>query len=363
MSRVSEYAFVNAKLRARIGEMHLSSYLSDMIKASTLNEAIALLKDTDYSALVSVYSRTGDLQAVELALLEESIKNFKSIISLLKGKERNLITVLLEKEEIDNIKNAIRLWYSSSVRNHQISYRANYIYKKTIVHDVDYTALINSRDYEDVKKAFAKTIYSEVFDSYDIEKISRSGIFSLEISLDHLWFKRLFSALSELKGLDRNISETIYTVDVDLKNILLIVRYLLYHHLSADELKDVIIPYGHIYKEIESRNVLDRDDSLNQIRHIVESCYPKVYDDLKDLREDDDVTTRDETARHILLIEEYLSRARRKEFLKILTGRPFNIGIVLSYFFLYRDEMRTLRSIMSAKFYKWDESRIREAVL
>ena len=112
------------------------------------------------------------------------------------------------------------------------------------------------------------------------------------------------------------------------------------------------------------RNILDKADNLDDIRAVVGHYYPSVMADLKDIRKnDDELTTADENASHILMIEDYLAGTRKKEFLKILSGRPFNIGIALSYFFLYKDEDRMIRSILSAKFYKWDEARIREAVL
>ena len=112
------------------------------------------------------------------------------------------------------------------------------------------------------------------------------------------------------------------------------------------------------------RNILDKADNLDAIRAVVGHHYPSVLADLKDIRKnDDELTTADENASHILMIEDYLAGTRKKEFLKILSGRPFNIGIALSYFFLYKDEDRMIRSILSAKFYKWDEARIREAVL
>ena len=364
MSKVSEYAFINAKLRARIGEIHSTNLLSDMIKAPTLNEAISVLKDTRYSSLVSVYAETGDLQAVELALMECEISTYRDVISYLKGKERELITVLLEKVEMENIKNALRLWYSSVIRSHQITYRSSYISKEVIVHPVDYNAIINSRDYEGVKAAFSGTIYEPVFASSSLDDIRRDGLFSLEISLDHLWFKRLFEAIASLNGEDRSVSEAIYLVDADLKNILLYIRYSLYHHLSSAQLKAVMIPYGHVYEAVMRKRLLERPDSLDEMRAVVGRYYPSVMKDLRDIRKyDDDMTSADENAEHIVLIEQYLAETRKKEFLKILTGRPFNIGIALSYFFLYKDENRMIRSIMSAKFYKWDETRIREAVL
>ncbi len=364
MGKVSEYAFVNAKLRARIGEMNTSTISSDMIKAPTLNEAISVLKDTKYSSLVSVYSETGDLQAVELALMEYEIEDFRNVISYLKGNEKYLIETLLSKAEEENIKNALRLWYSSAVRNHQIAYRANYIYKKDIVNHIDYNALINSSGWDGVVASFKDSIYYDLISSISFDEIRANGLFDLEIKLDHLYFRNLFSSIGKLKGEDRKVSEDIYYVDVDLKNILLFVRYSFYHHLSQSELKAVVIPYGKVYEGLMAKKSFDKIDSIEDVRSVASRHYKALMQDLGDIRKnDDDMTGNDENAEHIVRIEEYLGQTRKKEFLKILSQKPFNVGTILSYFFLLRDEEQRIRSIMSAKFYKWDEERIRGAVL
>ena len=195
MGKVNDYAFINAKLRARLGQMKESHLFDDMIKASSLSEAMALLKDTRHSSLSSVYEATGDLEQVELSLLEEEISTYREICSYLKGEARKVVEVLLEKTECENLKNAFRLWYSMKVRNHSMTYRASYIYKGEIVHKIDYDRIINSRTYDDVLSALLKTPYYDVFRKFTIEDLSESGLFFLEIALDHLFFDHLFRAL------------------------------------------------------------------------------------------------------------------------------------------------------------------------
>jgi len=42
----------------------------------------------------------------------------------------------------------------------------------------------------------------------------------------------------------------------------------------------------------------------------------------------------------------------------MLSGYPFTVGIVLAYFVLKRNEMRKVRSILNAKYYKLSEERL-----
>ncbi len=363
MSRVSDYAFVNAKLRARIGIMHDRTLFDEMLKSPSLTEAVAKLDGTRHSRLAEVYRKTGDLQQVELALLEEEIACYREVEGYLPSVPAAFLSVLLEKVEIDNVKNAIRLWYSDAVRHHAISYRASYIYRKIIVHQIDYDAVINASTYPDLLSAFAGTPYHDVLSSFSLERIAENGLFPLEIALDHMWFRHLEKGVSELSGRDRKIAEHIYSVDVDLKNILMLTRYRYSYHLSAAEMKAVMIPMGYIAEEARKTGALDSDDPMALMKDIVQRHYPQISEEIARIRRTaDDLTTLDENNREIVLIEEYLSERRKKEYTKILAGDPFTIGVVLSYFFLRSSEDAVIRAILSGKFYQWSEEKIREGL-
>ena len=145
MSTFSNYDFVNAKLRARMGIMRDSSLFDEMIKSPSLTEAFAKLEGTYHSDLLEVYRNTGDLEQVELRMLEDEIALYREVEGYLPAVPAAFISVLLEKIEVDNIKNVIRLWYSDVIRHHIISYRSAYLYKKTIVHSIDYDKAVNAR--------------------------------------------------------------------------------------------------------------------------------------------------------------------------------------------------------------------------
>ena len=363
MSRVSDYAFVNAKLRARIGIMYSSHLTDEMIKAPTLVEAVAKLDGTRFSHIAEVYRSTGDLQQAELSMLLEEIAVYREIAGYLPSRPSGFLTVLLEKAEMDNLKNAIRLWYSEVVRHHHISFRSSYVCRTLIVHRIDYDRIMNAQSYQEMIQAFSGTPYEEIFSRFSLDSLTEKGLFPLEIALDHLWFRHLEQALGHLSGEDRKIAEDIYGVDVDLKNILMLSRYSYYHHLPASELQEVIIPMGRIAGEARRKSVIASDDPMRMMKGIVARHYPQIIEEIDSIRRSaDDLTALAENADQIVRIEAYLARTRKKEYMKLLAGNPFTIGVVLAYFFLYKQEDSLVSAILSAKNYKWGEEKIREAL-
>jgi len=72
-SPLRRYAFINAKLRARISKLIPENTFQRMIKSHSLEEALVILKDTPYSILEEIYQKTGDLKLGELELLKAEI--------------------------------------------------------------------------------------------------------------------------------------------------------------------------------------------------------------------------------------------------------------------------------------------------
>ncbi len=354
MGKVADYGYVIAKLRARIGLMQDSGTIDNMIKAPSLAESVNVLANTRHSKIVEVYSATGDLQQVELHLFSEEVENYKSIAKMLPESASTFLSVLLEKLEIENLKSALRLWYSEAIRHHSIRYRATYLYKENIVYPIKWDGIINAPSYDDVLKAVKDTPYFDILSAFSYQTISSNGLFDLEIALDQHYYRVLFKSVSKLPKSDREISEKLYMVDVDLKNILLLIRYGYYHDLPKEEISKVIIPFGAIYEELDKSKHLQSDDAIVYIKRIVSHKYPELVQEIEDIRRsNDDLTTKSENARQILLIENYLGQMRKKEYTHMLVGDAFSIGIVLAYFFLEGHVDSMIRAILSANSYKW----------
>lgn len=359
MDRVSRYSYINAKLKAKLGVMRSSGLIEAMIKAPNLTEAIGLTAGTQYDSLSTVYEQSGDLQAVELELFSREIALQEFIIRSLDERTASFVSVLLKKTERENIKNAVRLWYSANILNHRISYRAAYIYKDRIVNDIDWIRIINALSFDDVKAVFRDTSYYPVFQPWTDQRLANEGLFDFELELDHSWYDELFAAVSHLDKADREVAVKVYLVDVDLKNILNLIRYGYYHSFVSDKLPAVFIPHGSLYSVLEPR-IEKGQLSFSDARSLIERRYPAVGSLLGqlDLRTQQSVS-HDELAYGTLAVENYLASRRKKEFTSILTGDPFTIGTILSYIYLCKSEDDRIKLILSAKYYGWSEEQIR----
>lgn len=362
MDTVTRYGYVNAKLRARIGVMQESSFFEKMLKAPSLFEAVSVLKGTRYSKGADSYEKTGDLQQVELALFQDEIETHNDIKKILDSKLYPFMSVLVQKLEIENIKSALRLWYSASVRQHPISYRSGYLYQRTIVYPVDYSLIINAQSYSDVVKAFEQTPYSVLFKDWSFERFSKDGLFYFEMALDQLWYESLYREINKLNKTDKEVSLSIYNVDVDLKNLLMVIRYGLFHSMPSSVINKTLLPYGTLYSKFKLA-LTKEGDPVELVKPIVKKYYPSVGKMVDELLEKKSEVNQVELAGETLKIENYLAQSRKTAFTKILSGDPFSIGILLSYFFMYKQEVAMIKAILSAKYYKMDESEIREELL
>ncbi|MPL95555.1 hypothetical protein SDC9_41727 [bioreactor metagenome] len=108
MSRnpVTVYGFINAKLRAKIGLMRQDRLSESLLKAASLVEAVGVLRDSRYHDVAQAYDQTGDLQQMELVLLQKEIEMYREVQKYLEGSPSDFVRQLLGKIEVDNLKTA-----------------------------------------------------------------------------------------------------------------------------------------------------------------------------------------------------------------------------------------------------------------
>ncbi|NLZ77801.1 MAG: V-type ATPase subunit [Spirochaetales bacterium] len=351
MSSVDTYGFINAKMRARLGKAREEAVTEALLRAPTLVDAIAALRPTRYAALARSYDQSGDIQAIELVLLKMEIALHREISGYLDGAEGRFIAELLGKIEIDNLKNTIRLWYSSIIHRRPIRHRSEYLFKEEILHPVDWTALINALSWDGVVQATENTPCHSILLEHAEESLREDGLFHLESRLDRLWYEEIRRATSLLKKPDREKALELLDQEIDLKNLLILVRYGWHHRLEAKELFSLLLPWGEVFESREAGLYIETPKENRSANELLSRFLP------------DEQRIGDHSAiEEVLRIEELLARNRRRAYRRLLGGDPFNIGVALAYFFLNKEESRRIKAILNGKYYGFDEGYIRGVI-
>ncbi len=358
-SAVKRYGFINAKLRARISRILPDDFRENLIQASSLEEVFQILEDSDFSELSRVYDRTGDLQAVEAELFHSQIDQYTGIMKHTEDEVAGFVRALTVKLEIENLKNLLRLWFGSRVKKRPMGHRAGYIYKEKILHSVSWDTLINALSFTDILEGLEGTPYRAVLEPYRLAQVEEGGIFRIETSLDRFYYRYLIEQAEKLPSRDRDLVLKILETEVDLQNLSWILRYSRFYRLTVEELAATLLPGGHQFTLQELKPFVSREGGGQETdpSGLLVHRYPALG------ALGDGGSSRGNQAARAVLFEKLLEVTRLQEFMKLITGYPFTIGIVLVYFFLKEREIRFLVGVMNGKNYHWQEDKIRESIL
>lgn len=340
---VGKYAYINAKLRARLSTMLPEEFFGRMEGTYSLAEALALLKETQYSNLVSVFDQTGDLKAVELELFAEEIARYGELKRQADETVTNMITAIELRYEILVLKRALRLWFDRTVRGREVDHALPYLYRKPICYPVDVDAVVSGGGVAEIAAILKKTPYGQILEERGPEVEAKRTLFPLETALDRLFFRRLLDAFGHLDRQDLDIASRLIGVQIDIENINRLVRFKEAYRLPFDEIIPDLIPRGHRLGPKVIESIVSSPDSGSQITELIAKDYPELSAMLG--RASGSLPAR------LLMIERILEEVLAIEIRRVLAGYPFTIGIVIVYFLLAQGETKRIRSILNAKFY------------
>lgn len=356
LASLDRYAFINAKLRSRMGSMLEPSQMEQLMRCQTLEELLHALRGTPYEPLLEIYDESGDVQRLEAWLFARNVTLHQEVTKFMKGLHAEAVLAMTRKLEVENLKGIIRLWFSNSVKHQNIDYRFGYLYQDSIVSDIDWTQIVNAESYAEILNALEGTPYAEAAVSFSAERIANEGLFALETALDRTWIHEMHKVVSLLSAKDRALTETVLDRDADLKNIINLVRFGWMYQLPQDQLRTLMLEGSSLVGTKEFDSYLQSPPKERSPERLVAKRFPDLSKELRELGK----SSPEEQTR---LVERYLFTMRKKAFHEMLQGDPFTFGTILSYFFLEERQDAMIRILINGIHYGWDSADIREFIL
>ncbi|MEN6423829.1 MAG: V-type ATPase subunit [Phycisphaerales bacterium] len=337
---LSKYSLVNAKLRARISMILPDRTFMQLARAPSLEAALSLLRETSFARLEEIYSATGDLRQAELELLKDEIELYRNVKSHLHRDSIELIDALLCQFEIENLKNAIRVYFERSIRHRLADTSASYILYDQILHDIPFDIVVNAQSFDEIAGVCEGTPYGLIIRKYSHTVESEGSLFRMEIALDHYYYANLLSAIERLDRRDRAIALRLAGVRIDLQNVDWIIRLRNFYDLPMETVMAAIVPGGFNLSKATISELYNAQNVTSVLQGFVKARYPGLSAMLSSQVSD--------SASRLLLIRRIMEEIMRQEVQRILTGYPFTVGIIVAYFVLKKNELDRVRIILNA---------------
>jgi len=353
-SALSKYAFINAKLRGRISKILPDEIFDRLIKAPSLDAVLDILRETTFVGLQEIYASTGDLKKGELELLKKEIELYVEIKQYVHKNSIEFVNALLYQFEIENLKNAIRIYFDRKIRNRSADPNIHYILYEPIIHEIPIDIIINAENFDEIAGVCEGTPYNPIIKKYSHTAETQGSLFRMEVAFDHFYYGNLLSTTKKLDRRDRNIVIKLTGVEIDLQNINWLIRLKNFYDLPLEAVMATIVPGGLNLNQAIIGELYRAQNVTPVLQNFVKGKYPGLSALLSS-------QTSDSYSR-LLLIHRILEEIMKHEVHRILAGYPFTIGIILAYFILKRNELKKIRTILNAKKYDIQQQRIESLI-
>jgi vacuolar-type H+-ATPase subunit C/Vma6 len=340
---VSKYSLVNAKVRARLSTLLTPEQIDRLADARDLSEFYSSLTGTVYEDIFNQPEIAFDPRVGERLLLEREILWHSELLGDLKKAEKALVSIFLEKYEIENLKTVLRIR-----EGHRDLEEMKYMVRLKLPYSLPYQAIAESSSFDDAVSYLVGTPYHkaimDVMEDYEEKKT----LFPVEINMEIDYFRRLKERVAELGKKDREIARKLVGLEIDRKNLAWLIRLKFYYDVPTADLFEYNIPGG--YRMTEEK--LKAAFKAESIKEVLNLTLERTFKNASE------ILVRGEELSKLYLLEIILWNYQIAEAKRSLSGFPFTIGTILSYLILKRTEIRNVITILNGKVYGMDRTAI-----
>jgi V/A-type H+/Na+-transporting ATPase subunit C len=330
---VTGYAAINARVRVKYATLLGPQDYATLAETPDFAGLIAQLKHTAYEPyLETMKDKDFNPRRAEFEIKRRLADSYVSIIQTAPENTKPLVTHLYRFFEIDNLKAVLRGIVSGASWD-----RIRYVlFPLGSYSAIPAQAMVEAGNVAAAVELLRGTVYYETV-SHAMRRYNAEGnLFPLEVAIDLFHWRKLWTEVQRLSGLDRTMATRVIGALLDMDNLMWAIRYRVYHNLSEEELINYTLPFGFRVHDSDIRSVAAGAD----IAQIVQRIYPNLHDVETMLQ-----NPREGLPQLELALQRELMNTCRAAFL----GDPFQIGVPLAYLILTQLEIQDLTVLIEAK--------------
>lgn len=331
MSGLGTYAFLNAKVKGKLGKLISRAQYLQLMRAPDVMSACLVLRGTQYQDVIADMLSPEDLPRIEAALVADLIAAHREVYDAAKGYVQRFIEELLRQYEVETLKAILRAWNSGEEKT--------FLYRERICNEIPVDGLLAARSFEEIIVLLGDTPYRKPLTQAREEYEKTGSLFPLEVALDKELYEATWNVVRELPAADRKVASRLLGIEADILNINWIVRFKRYYDLGLAEVLHAMVPGGLHVKEEFVREVYPGRDDTSLAAALLAGTYGHLPSEMSGEKE----------VRGFDRLEGFLKGAYLEQLRQTLGGYPFTIGIVMAYLRLKKAEVSNLITILNAK--------------
>lgn len=347
----SDYGYANARIRGMRSRLLDRAFLDALIEEPNVSRLVQDLTETEYGPDLEESLIHGlDAANVDTALRNNMVRTFQKIMGFLNEEAAYLVTTLLGRWDVFNIKTILRAKHMHLTHEEL----KDGLLPAGQLTPVDLEALSAAEDVRtvvDIAATWRLPMATALRDGY--AEFMRSGeLASLELALDRYYTGWAQARLTK-RGPNVRMARKVLATQVDVSNLVMVLRL-----QSADveniDVGQFFLEGGeHITPELYTSLSLmsDVDEVLDRLRG---TAYGRALDEVS-------MTYLEQNS--ISVFERALEDLFTRRTLGVAKGDPLGIGVAISYLWAKQNEITNLRIIVKGKSVGMPVDRVRKELI
>lgn len=347
----NDYGYANARIRGMRSRLFDRSFLDRLIEEPSVPRLVQDLTETEYGPdLEEALIHGLDATNVDVALKNNMVRTFQKIMGFLNPEAAYLVTTLLGRWDIFNVKTILRAKHMHL----SIDELKDGLLPAGQLTPVDLEALSSVDDVRtvvDTAATWGLPMAAALRDGHG--EFMHTGEFaSLELALDRYYTEWAQERLSR-RGANTRMAQKVLATQVDVANLVMVLRLQSadVEHIDIDQffLEGGAVITRELYTALSRMS--DIDEVLGRLRG---TAYGRALDDVS-------MTYLEQNS--ISVFERALEDLFTRRTLGIAKGDPLGIGVAISYLWAKQNEITNLRIIVKGKSVGMPVDRVRKELI
>jgi V/A-type H+-transporting ATPase subunit C len=272
---VANYALA-AKVKAMYGQRLTSQNYKELLRKQTVNEVAAYLKQqTNYSGLLSDINENlihrGELENI---LKKQFFDQYIKMFYFINQDERQFYDFIVVQMEIDEILSCIRFINAGRMGDYIFALPSFFVKHSNI----DINGLAKVRTYADLQDLLKGTPYYDILRNFEPNTENKFDTIKIELEFKKYYYAKILSIIGHnFSGKTKSEVLKSFAMEIDLENLMLIMRLKKYFNASNEYINDLMLPFYFKVKKDEFDKILQETDIASIKKAIFDTYYGKMF--------------------------------------------------------------------------------------